>query len=230
MSDSGSRLAEVYGADRPGLPRGRSSLPAEVVRAAQRGRLLRAMISSVAELGYTGTTVAGVVGRARVSRKAFYDHFEDLEDCLLAAVDEAERAVVGELTARREAAGPPGRTARDLLRSGLAAYLALCAKEPEYTRCLMLELPAAGPRALRRRQRSYASIAELLKAWHARSSRDHPEWPEPSEYDYAGAVGAVAEIVFVKCAENDTASLPRLVDEVTAIVLRVLAVPPDRPV
>ena len=45
----------------PGLPRGRTGLPAEEVRAAQRDRLLRAVLAAVATAGFGDLTVADIV-------------------------------------------------------------------------------------------------------------------------------------------------------------------------
>jgi len=50
----------------------------------QRARLYGGMIESVARRGYYATTVADVIGLAGVSRRAFYEHFGDKDDCLLA--------------------------------------------------------------------------------------------------------------------------------------------------
>src|SRR6516225_8749273 len=69
----------------PGLPRGRSGLPADEVREMQRDRLLRAVIAAVDAAGFRNVTVADIVRGARVSRAAFYAHFADKEDCFLAA-------------------------------------------------------------------------------------------------------------------------------------------------
>ncbi|MWK38860.1 TetR family transcriptional regulator [Actinomadura sp. J1-007] len=111
------RLAEVYEPGRPGLPRGRSSLPRTAVRDAQRARLMRAAIAAVAEKGYASTTVADVVGRARVSRKAFYEHFPDLERCFLASLAGAQRTILRRLasvprTGAATSRAPGGRCVR----------------------------------------------------------------------------------------------------------------------
>ena len=76
------RLAGSFDRDLPGLPRGRGRLAVDEVQDAQRDRILRAVISSTAEKGIASTTIADVVGRARVSRQAFYKQFESKEACL----------------------------------------------------------------------------------------------------------------------------------------------------
>jgi AcrR family transcriptional regulator len=51
--------------------------------------MLVATVEAVEEVGYARMTVAHVIGRARVSRKTFYEIFADREDCFLAALDQA---------------------------------------------------------------------------------------------------------------------------------------------
>src|SRR5207249_400045 len=88
---------------KPGLPRGRSRLPPTAVSASQRERLLRSVIAAVSERGYSAVTVADIVRSARVSKKAFYVHLTNMEECL--------RAATGEVAVER-LLGDPG-TAHD---------------------------------------------------------------------------------------------------------------------
>src|SRR5215475_3199222 len=69
------------------LPRGRHGLSREEVATQQRTRILAATVDVVAELGYPETRVVDVIKRAGVSRKTFYEFFDDREDCFLAAYD-----------------------------------------------------------------------------------------------------------------------------------------------
>src|ERR1700735_5866663 len=55
----------------------------------QRARLLTAMVQEVSERGAANVSVGHVVGRSGVSRRTFYEIFEDREDCFLAAFDDA---------------------------------------------------------------------------------------------------------------------------------------------
>src|SRR6185312_6723758 len=87
------------------LPRGPHGLTRDEVVASQRGRMIDAMAQTVAAKGYTATTVADVVAHAGVSRKTFYEHFADREECFLAAYDAAVDVLLGAV-AERMAAGP----------------------------------------------------------------------------------------------------------------------------
>ena len=72
----------------PLLRPGPSGLPRQQVTEIQRARILAAAVEVVEELGYAGMTVAQVIGRAKVSRKTFYDLFADRQDCFVAVFEE----------------------------------------------------------------------------------------------------------------------------------------------
>src|SRR6266699_7333032 len=130
----------------PGLPRGRSGLPAEEVRAAQRERLLRAVIAAVAATGFSEVTVADIVRGARVSKAAFYAHFTDKEDCFLAATREGGRLMTDRVaTAGRHK--PARLSAEEALRASIVAFLGFLAAEPAFARAFYIDMPAAGARA-----------------------------------------------------------------------------------
>src|SRR5687768_18574853 len=76
------------------LPRGTHGLDRDVVEASQRTRLLEAVGRAVAERGYAAATIDDVVRRAGVSKKTFYEHFADKQDCFLAAYEAASEELL----------------------------------------------------------------------------------------------------------------------------------------
>ena len=206
----------------PGLPRGRSRLPADTVLAAQRDRLLRAMIAAVSATGYADVTVGDVVRRARVSRTAFYAHFTDKEDCLFAAANDGAKQLFDHTLGAVQAAPRDGDDEL-LLRTGLRAFLGFLAAEPAFTRLFYVELPGAGPRAQERLQSAYAAWAELNRRWHARARERHPSWPEVPEEVYRALAGATGELVRDIVTGGHTDRLPMLEDTLVGLHLAVLA-------
>lgn len=87
---------------------------------ATRERLLDGAVASLAELGWTRTTVASVAARAGVSRGAAQHHFPTRDDLFAAAVEHICRARISEISGAL-AALPEGptriRQALDLLVS-----------------------------------------------------------------------------------------------------------------
>src|SRR5882672_10268999 len=99
----GTALAEPAEVEAPAplrLPPGRHGIPADLVRAHQRVRLLEAAAAALAEQGYGRITAARITEVAGVSSRTFYQHFEDLWACLLAAYE----TVAGRLCQRIEGA------------------------------------------------------------------------------------------------------------------------------
>ena len=113
------RLAGNH-AGKPGLPRGRSRLPAPAVHASQRERLLRAAVAAIAEKGYPAVTVADIVRRAKVSRAAFYLHFRSREDCFLAASRRGGQLLFAHVIEAARAV-PDDAPDEEMLRAGQAA-------------------------------------------------------------------------------------------------------------
>src|SRR3984893_8047947 len=128
---------------RPGV----NGLPREHVTEIQRVRILAAMAEVAAERGAGAASVAHIVARAGVSRRTFYDLFEDREDCFLAAFDEAVAQA-----ARTVLPAYEGETGwRERIRAGLLALLVFFEEEPALARLCVVEALAAGPKALERR-------------------------------------------------------------------------------
>jgi AcrR family transcriptional regulator len=200
------------------LPRGRHRIEREVVLASQRGRLIDGIASAVAEKGYAATTVADVVGRAGVSRKTFYEHFDDKLDCFLAAYDIGVEVLLGRLQDAWDEPGP----FPDQLNAAVDAYLQTLADEPEFARTFLIEALAAGPVALERRAAVHARFAAQMRAAH--SETDLPELPPEA---YAAAVGAINELVAERVRQGQVDTLPELAGTVRAIEIRLLSGPEE---
>ncbi len=135
----------------PRRPRKPSGVIArEQARERQRLRLAAAMIECVAEGGYRATRVADVIARAGVSRKTFYEHFANKEDCLLATYDLIAAEAMRRLeTAYRQAEGWPGR-----VEAAIRALFEAAIENPGALRLSLLEIAAVGPAGIERRERS----------------------------------------------------------------------------
>ncbi len=160
--------------DRTGgkLPRGPHKLTDAQVADDQRKRLIEAMIQLAAGLGYAATTVADVIMRAQVSRKAFYEHFEDRKDLLLAAFDNVSQAAFEEIEAAAQRGGGPSRQIEALMRR-----LCRVARESPGTIALTtIEIAAVDPDGLERRERLMGAYGELLDLC-LRTDPDQPALP-----------------------------------------------------
>jgi AcrR family transcriptional regulator len=175
----------------PRLRPGPNGLPRGQVTEIQRTRMLTAAMEAVEEVGYARLTVAQVIGRARVSRKTFYDLFGDREDCFLAAFDQAVDQLAGlVLDAYRAESGW-----RDGVRAGLLALLRFMDDEPGLAKLCVVEALGAGPRVLEHRAEILRQLKQVVDEGRtsagARVSRATEESPDVTAEGVIGAVFAV---------------------------------------
>jgi AcrR family transcriptional regulator len=132
------------------IPAGRHTLDPGEVSARQRERLLRAMGLCVSEQGYVETTIADVVRVARTSRSVFYKHFADKEQCFLQTYGQMTRVRIdASLQAAARVVGW-----MEKLDVGIETYFRWMAEHPEVAVTTVVEVHAAGRRALRERSRA----------------------------------------------------------------------------
>jgi AcrR family transcriptional regulator len=169
------------------LPSGRHGFSREQVAAHQRERLIAGLAAAVAKRGYNTVTIGHITKEARVSRRAFYAHFDSREACFLAAFDVVV-AHLGELVRATTEAEPdwPHRVV-----AGLRCALEFFAAEPDLARLCMVESVNAGPAVAERSQEAIAGIASLLAA--GRSERANPRpLPASTEESLVGALVSMA--------------------------------------
>lgn len=123
-------------------------------------RVIRAFAAVVAEKGYAATTVGDVAGRAGISQRTFYEHFEGKRELLDAALDSSGAQVAAAiLPAVRRAPDWP-----DTVRVGFEAMCRFLVAEPAFARLREVEVYAAGPEAIELRDRTGTEVlAELLR-------------------------------------------------------------------
>jgi AcrR family transcriptional regulator len=188
----------------------RGGLGREQVSDIQRARMLAAMAEEVAKRGAGNVTVAHVVGRSGVSRRTFYELFEDREECFLAAFDAAvERAAAVVVPAY----GQP-RPWRAKTRAGLTALLEFLDAEPDTARLLIVEALGAGPRALERRRGVLMQIVRAVDEGRAEAKRG-----EPPPLTAEGAVGAVLSIVHTRMVAEGSPPLAELTNALTSTIV-----------
>lgn len=204
------------------LPRGRHGLGEGVVKQSQRLRILEAMTSLCAEKGYAATSVADVLDRSGVSRKTFYEQFENKEDCLLAAYDAGMERLNDRIATAVEQATRDGR---NVLRSSISAYLDALTEDPDFANLLAVEMLAGGPTARKRRDDGFEMFVELYRtllqnADQGRAVETAAE--QPSEDQIVAAIGAVAELIRRTVSLRGPEALPTIKEQSVDITWTLL--------
>jgi AcrR family transcriptional regulator len=193
------------------LPSGRHGLLPSFVATNQRERIMAAVGPAVAELGYAEMSVEAIVARAGVSRKAFYEHFKNKEDAFLAAYD----AVVRQQARQIRRAYFEERTVRNRLRAGINAYMEFTASQPDVARMCIVEVLAAGPRAMARRNEAMGMFAAIIE------ENIHELLPGCLRAALTAEmiVGGIHEIVMSRILADRIDELPGMADDLLATIL-----------
>jgi len=177
----------------------------------QRARIVAAMSQACGELGAANVTVADVVERAGVSRRTFYELFEDCESCLLRALDDAT-ARAGE---RVIAAYDPSAPWRERIRASLTALLRYLEEEPTMGRLLIVESHAAGRGASERSERVLTHVIAAVDAGRVEAKGSVPPPPLSAE----GMVGAVLFVIHRRLVEAKGAPLVELLNPLMSMIV-----------
>jgi AcrR family transcriptional regulator len=189
----------------------------------QRRRLLGAVVELACDRGAQTVSVAVVCARAGVSRRTFYDLFEDRDDCLQAAFEDAvstarEIIVQAVLRDRHDQAKPGGRRASGWVhsvRAGLGALLSLLDQEPGLARLSIVDGPGFGPKALEVRARALAEAARSIDQGRAETRVGR----EPPPLTAEGTVGAVLSVIHTRLLQHDPHPLTQLTGPLMALIV-----------
>lgn len=183
----------------------------EHVREVQRARVISAMTEVAAELGIANTTVADVVARAGVSRRTFYELFDDRDQCFLAALEDALTCAASHIVPAYET---PTRW-HERIRAALVAFLSFLEAEPEAGRVIVVETLGGGSAALERRKRTllhvYAAVDEGRLA-----SKDAKRLPPLTA---EGLVGGAASVIHARLVAPDGRSLLELTGPLMSMIV-----------
>jgi AcrR family transcriptional regulator len=192
------------------LPRGRHGLPRSFVASNQRERILDGVATVCHRRGYAEMAVQDITVAAGVSRKTFYEHFRNKDDAFVAAYDEMSGRLLGHVReALRNSEG-----FEDGVIHCLRAFLEFIASEPSFAQLGIVEVLAAGPEAVERRNQTMRSFAELIE----RGAELGVPGRRPPELTAETLVGGIYEVVYSRVLEGKADELPQLLPDLAYTV------------
>ncbi len=189
------------------LARGMQRVQVEEI---QRSRLLAAAAAVIDEVGYAQSSVQRITGRARVSRRTFYELFGNRDACLVALVDE----VVGRVERELVLADLGGLGWRERVRGGLWVILSFLDAEPVLARVCVVQALRGGAQVLERREEVLARLAGVLDEGRGESVRG----AQCSLVTAEGLVGGAFGVVYARLRANERVLLTGLLDELMGMI------------
>jgi AcrR family transcriptional regulator/DNA-binding MarR family transcriptional regulator len=163
-----------------------------------------------AEHGAANATVAHIVARSGVSRRTFYELFDDREDCLLAAVEEALSRAAKHVLSAYDA---PGHW-QERMRAALLALLEFLDDEPYLGRLLIVETLSGSGQALRRRQEVLTAAIAAVELGRA-EAKD----PGPPQLTAEGVVGAALSVLHARLLDPGHSPLRELAGQLMSMIV-----------
>lgn len=207
VRDLATRVLEARPALAP--PREEPSEPAEdgSVREDDRALILKAVAKLAASKGYGALTAPRIRSAAGVSRRNFDGHFEGVQDCFLAALEQRTLDAVAISSAR-------ARGGDDWACDVHVAIAHLCARvanDPLLSRLAFVDVLAAGSAGLRCRERIVNRIAE--------SFASGPAGEAPGALAAEASVGAVWAVLHGYVTAGRTHELARIAPTLSYLAL-----------
>jgi AcrR family transcriptional regulator len=195
----------AYATPKAGLPHAVEGLPKEE-------RILWSMVRVLGEKGTDSpVTVSEVTRRAGVSRPAFYELFENIDECVYAAYERVIDALASHVRRAYEGEGSwPLR-----LRRGLSALLEAFSAEPEVARMAAVDIPAVEPEA---RRRYHDALERFVPLFREGRSYARQEGALPPDLERM-AVASIEAVVSDEVAAGRTKQLPQLLPDLLFTVL-----------
>lgn len=178
----------------PVLQAGHDGVPRGHVTEIQRARMLSAAVDAIEENGYARLTVAQVIGRAKVSRKTFYDLFVDRDDCFLAVFERT----LEQIKVRVVEAYVQETAWREKIRAGLASLLVFIDEEPELARLCVVDALGGGARVLEERARILEQLRQVIDQGRTAATVKR----EPPSVTAEGVIGAAFAVIHTRLLER----------------------------
>lgn len=176
-----------------------------LVSSPKRQRILEGMLEAVGNAGYDSASVRMVLDQTGLYRQAFYDEFADKDACYMEALayGVAKFESIVAVAAERESGW------RSKLRAGLGAALDELEADPAIGRALIVEVHAAGPKALKIRADAMKGITDFIDS--ARHASTGTETPPPIAAE--GIVAGMHAVVHAKLATGDDGGFRELLPD-----------------
>lgn len=183
-----------------------------------RTRLLDALTLALIERPYAELTIADIVAGAHVSRRTFYEQFENKDACLLALCERLSETILGVIAAGYD---PEADWVEQLSRV-TDLYLQALQAQPALVRTLYIELMQLGAPGLAMRRRIGQRFAMFLIMQVELSRLREPGKRPLSPALATAVVGGVNELILQAIEEGRADRLSELAPTVSEFMQAVL--------
>lgn len=186
-----------------------------------RGRIVEGLAHALAEKGYADTTIADIARHSRVSKRTFYEHFRDKEECFLATYDALSNDLLSRIATAVAACGSEQRA----VDAGVRAYFAALEERSAWVRPFFTDIQAAGPAALKLRREIHGRFADQMRLLVDAGLTHVPRSKPLSPGLAAALVGGINELVLLSIETGRADHVSEHCETAIELLNAVLAAP-----
>ena len=163
-----------------------------------RKRLLDALESTLAEKRYREITLTDLTSAARVSRRSFYEHFPNKDECLLSLARDTSQRIMQRIISSYS----PSDDWPKVVSNATSAYMNFVDQHPSLMYALYIEVAALGHDGFELRRDIAGTFARFLSAQTVQRA-EAGELPETlSEAEAIALVAGINELLFQRLMEQ----------------------------
>lgn len=155
-----------------------------------RQRLLDGLAAEIAERSYRASTVAGIVRRARTSRRTFYQYFADRDRCFVVLMTETTADMIRHVSSAVDTAAPWPQQ----VRTAVEAWFRYAEAEPAIILSWIRDVPALGERTRQLQRMQLEGFVTLAQGLGSRAQR-HGDRVQVSRETATILLGGLRELV-----------------------------------
>jgi AcrR family transcriptional regulator len=191
--------------------------------AGHRERLLAGLAAALRERSYGEITVADVVRHAQTSRRTFYEHFADKQDCLITLLQVETDQTVARIAAAVNSRSPW----QAQVRQAIEAWIIGVTDDPSVRLCWIRVVPSLGDAARPLLRQTMAAFAGLIRTLAESPDLARTGVTPPSPQETIMLLGGLKELI--AATVEDGGDLRAIIDIATTVAIRILAPYPGPP-
>ena len=184
-------------------------------------RLLSALVTAMATKSYRDVTLADITSSAMVSRRTFYEHFKNKDECLLSLARTTSQKIMKSIINSYDPSDDWPQTVTKVT----SGYLQFIAEHPTLMYALYVEVAALGQSGLEIRREISHTFAEFLSQQTelklASSALDHALTKQEALALVAGINELILQTIIGKESPDIATAVTQLNDVASSLILRM---------
>lgn len=182
-------------------------------------RLIEALATLIEDRGYAATTVVDIVRVASASKRTFYRHFDNKQQCYLALLQSRTAVLVDRIRAEVDEQAHW----HDQVRQMIEAYARHLGSRPLVSLSWIRDLPALGLSARPTQRANYTALADVIADMSTNPGFRRAGVPPVTKVKMVILLGGLRELA-AQTVEDD-GDLEQAVREATEIAIAILQTP-----